>query len=118
MATPGEKIAQIETDLNQFKMESRRVYGDLTQKLKVAEIASETLIKQVGSLEALVKYQFDRIEMHREAQEAHLMYLHEKADQADKRMDRIEAQLTEHKTLLTEHKALLTEILSRLPEKP
>lgn len=110
MATPHERMAQIEADLSQFKVESRKVYGDLTQRLKVAEIASETLIKQIGSLDALVKYQFDRVEMHREAQEAHLMYLHEKADQADKRMDRIEAQLTEHK-------ALLIEILSRLPAK-
>jgi hypothetical protein len=93
MLTPNDRISQTESGLNQFKAESRKVYGDLTQKLKMAEVASETLIKQVGSLEALVKYHFDKIEMHREAQEAHLMYLHEKADKTDKRLDRMEATL-------------------------
>lgn len=117
MATPYDKMVQIETDLSQFKAESRKSYGELSHRLKIAEVASDTLIKQVASLDAFVRHRFDKIEMCQEAQEAHLMYLHEKADQTDKRLNRMETRLDDHTARLDRMEMMLAQVLERLPEK-
>jgi hypothetical protein len=111
MLTPNDKITQVEFSLNQFKAESKKVYGDLAQRSKMAEMATETLIEQIGSLKAMIEHRFDRVNMRLDAQDAHLMYLQEKTDQTDK-------ALSELKQGQIEMKTTLDLILARLPEKP
>lgn len=135
---PNDRIAQVEFDLNQFKLETNKSYGEVAKRLRMAEVTSETLIKQVGSLKAEMEYRFDRIDIRLDAQDAHLMYLHEKSDKTDKRLDQVEKQLNDHTKQLSDHTTrfdqiekqlsdhttrfdridtVLSQILDRLPEK-
>lgn len=125
MSTSNDRIAQVEFNLDQFKTETNRAYGEIAKRLRIAEITSETLVRQVGSLKAEIEYRFDRIDMRLDAQDAHLMHLHERADKTDKRLeflqqhaDKTDKSFGEVRQDLTEIKTTLAQILARLPEKP
>ncbi len=107
MPSQEERLAIVEYDLKQFKIETIKAYGETAIELVMVKGLTEDAVKRLASL----KTQIDQQTMQLEAIKAHLSFLQENASKTDKRLDSIEAQLTEHKTLLTQ-------ILARLPEKP
>jgi hypothetical protein len=100
MATSNDRIAQVEFNLNLFKTETVKAYGELASELLIVKVLSENTMRQIAELKA----HLDRIDIRLDAQDAHLMYLHEHTDKTDKRLDRMET--------------MLSQILARLPENP
>ncbi len=111
MPTQEERLTIVEYDLKQFKTETIKAYGETAIELVMVKGLTEDAVKRLASLKAQIDQQTKQINTQLEAIDAHLSFLQEKANKADKRLDSIEAQLSEHKTLLTQ-------ILARLPEKP
>lgn len=117
MLTPNDRLAQIEFNLNVFKTETVKAYGEMASELVLAKTFSETLIKQVGSFKAQMDQQFDRVNMRLDSQDTHLMYLHERTDKIEKEIIGVKQDVAGLKQDMVEVKSTLTQILERLPEK-
>lgn len=111
MPTQEERLTIAEYDLKQFKTETIKAYGETAIELVMVKGLTEDAVKRLASLKAQIDQQTMQVNTQLEAIKAHLSFLQENTNKTDKRLDSIEAQLTEHKTLLTQ-------ILARLPEKP
>jgi len=111
MPTQEERLTIVEYDLKQFKTETIKAYGETAIELVMVKGLTEDAVKRLALLKTQIDKQTMQVDIQLEAIKAHLSFLHENATKTDKRLDSIEAQLTEHKTLLTQ-------ILARLPEKP
>ena len=118
MPTQEERLETVEYGLKQFKTETIKAYGETAIELVMVKGLTEDAVKRLASLKTQIEQQSKQVNTQLEAIDAHLSFLQESANKTDKRLDAIEAQLTEHKTLFAEHKTLLTQILARLPEKP
>ena len=111
MPTQEERLTTVEFDLKQFKTETIKAYGETAIELVKVKGLTEDAVKRLASLKAQIDQQSKQVSMQLEAIDAHLSFLQESTNKTDKRLDSIEAQLTEHGTLLTQ-------ILARLPENP
>ena len=111
MPTQEERLTIVEYDLKQFKTETIKAYGETAIELVMVKGLTEDAVKRLASLKAQIDQQSKQVSMQLEAIDAHLSFLQESTNKTDKRLDSIEAQLTEHGTLLTQ-------ILARLPENP
>src|SRR5260221_8480844 len=118
MPTQEERLETVEYGLKQFKTETIKAYGETAIELVMVKGLTEDAVKRLASLKIQIEQLSKQVNTQFEAIDAHLSFLQESANKTDKRLDAVEAQLTEHKTLLTEHKTLLTQILARLPERP
>jgi hypothetical protein len=92
MPTQEERLQIVEYDLNHFKTETIKAYGDMALELVMVKGLTEDAVKR-------------------------LIGVRRTLDEHTARFDRLETTLNEHTTLLTEHTTLLTQILARLPEK-
>ena len=110
MPTQEERLT-VEFDLKQFKTETIKAYGETAIELVMVKGLTEDAVKRLASLKAQIDQQSKQVSTQLEAIDAHLSFLQESTNKTDKRLDSIEAQLTEHRTLLTQ-------ILARLPENP
>ena len=111
MPTQEERLTTLEFDLKQFKTETIKAYGETAIELVMVKGLTEDAVKRLASLKAQIDQQSKQVSTQLEAIDAHLSFLQESTNKTDKRLDSIEAQLTEHGTLLTQ-------ILARLPENP
>jgi len=111
MPTQEERLTTLEFDLKQFKTETIKAYGETAIELVMVKGLTEDAVKRLASLKAQIDQQSKQVSTQLEAIDAHLSFLQESTNKTDKRLDSIEAQLTEHRTLLTQ-------ILARLPENP
>jgi len=111
MPTQEERLTTVEFDLKQFKTETIKAYGETAIELVMVKGLTEDAVKRLASLKAQIDQQSKQVSTQLEAIDAHLSFLQESTNKTDKRLDSIEAQLTEHRTLLTQ-------ILARLPENP
>ncbi len=111
MPTQEERLETVEYGLKQFKTETIKAYGDMAFEMTSIKGLVENAIGRLTTLSNTTEKYFERVNIRLDAMDAHLSFLQESANKTDKRLDAIEAQLTEHKTLLTQ-------ILARLPERP
>ena len=111
MPTQEGRLTKTEFDLKQFKTETIKAYGETAIELVMVKGLTEDAVKRLASLKAQIDQQSERVNTQLEAIDTHLSFLQESTNKTEKRLDSIEAQLTEHKTLLTQ-------ILARLPEQP
>ena len=111
MPTQEERLTTVEFDLKQFKTETIKAYGETAIELVMVKGLTEDAVKRLASLKAQIDQQSKQVSTQLEAIDAHVSFLQESTNKTDKRLDSIEAQLTEHRTLLTQ-------ILARLPENP
>ena len=111
MPTQEERLETVEYGLRQFKTETIKAYGETAIELVKVKGLTEDAVKRLASLKAQIDQQSKQVSTQLEAIDAHLSFLQESTNKTDKRLDSIEAQLTEHRTLLTQ-------ILARLPENP
>ena len=110
MPTQEERLETVEYNLKQFKTETIKAYGDMAFEMTSIKGLIENAIGRLTTLSNTTEKYFERVNIRLGAMDAHLSFLQESANRTDKRLDAIEAQLTEHKTLLTQ-------ILARLPER-
>ena len=111
MPTQEERLETVEYNLKQFKTETIKAYGDMAFEMTIIKSLIENAIGRLTTLSNTTENYFERVNIRLGAMDAQLSFLQESANKTDKRLDTIEAQLTEYKTLLTQ-------ILARLPEKP
>lgn len=111
MPTQEERLETVEYGLKQFKTETIKPYSETAIELVMVKGLTEDAVKRLASLKIQIEQLSKQVNTQFEAIDAHLSFLQESANKTDKRLDAVEAQLTEHKTLLTQ-------ILARLEEKP
>jgi hypothetical protein len=114
MSTQEERLQTVESDLQHFKTETVKAYGDMAVDLTLVKGIALKSMERLTVIETKLDNhteRFDGLEItlseHSRALYDHTTVLKEHTT----RFDRLESTLSEHTTLLAQ-------ILARLPEKP
>ncbi len=111
----------VESDLQHFKTETVKAYGDMAVDLTLVKGIALKSMERLTIIEIKLDNHTERFDRLETRQDEQTRVLHEHTA----RLDRLDTTLNEHTTVLSEHTralqehtALLTQILARLPEKP
>ncbi len=90
MPTQEERLQTVEFNLQQFKTETIKAYGEMAIELVMVKGLTEDAVKRLALLKTQIDHQFERVDA--------------RLDTLNTRLDRVET--------------MLAQILARLPEKP
>ena len=90
MLTQEERLQTVEYNLQQFKTETIKAYGEMAMELVMVKGLTEDAVKRLALLKTQIDHQFERVDA--------------RLDTLNTRLDRVET--------------MLAQILARLPEKP
>ena len=90
MPTQEERLNTVEYNLQQFKTETIKAYGEMAIELVMVKGLTEDAVKRLALLKTQIDHQFERVDA--------------RLDTLNTRLDRVET--------------MLAQILARLPEKP
>jgi hypothetical protein len=90
MPTQEERLQTVEYNLQQFKTETIKAYGEMAIELVMVKGLTEDAVKRLALLKTQIDHQFERVDA--------------RLDTLNTRLDRVET--------------MLAQILARLPEKP
>jgi ABC-type transporter Mla subunit MlaD len=125
MPTQEERLTTVEYDLNHFKTETIKAYGDMAMELVMVKGLTEDAVKRLMTLRRALDQQMAEIkqDIHQlqTNSDTHTSLLNEHT----KVLGEHTKVLGEHTKVLSEHttrfdrlETLLTQILARLPGKP
>jgi len=90
MPTQEERLQTVEYNLQQFKTETIKAYGEMAIELVMVKGLTEDAVKRLALLKTQIDHQFERVDA--------------RLDTLNTRLDRVETMLAQR--------------LARLPEKP
>src|SRR5215472_4964494 len=97
MPTQEERLDALKFNLEQFKTETIKAYGEMAMEITLVKGLTEDAVKRLASLKEQIEHRFGRVDTRLEAMDAHL-------ESMDGRLGRLEN--------------LLVQVLARLPNNP
>jgi len=104
MPTQEERIGALEFNLNQFKTETIKAYGDMAFEMTIVKGLTQDAITRLATLSNTMENRLDKVDTRLDGMDAHL-------ESMDKRLNGLETKVDTIQTTLAQ-------ILARLPEKP
>jgi chromosome segregation ATPase len=118
MPTQEERLDALEFNLEQFKTETIKAYGEMAMEITLVKGLTEDAVKRLASLKEQIEHRFGRVDTRLEAMDAHLESIDGRFMRVDNRLDTMDAHLESVDGRLGRLENLILQVLARLSNNP
>ena len=104
MPTQEERLDALEFNVEQFKTETIKAYGEMAMQITLVKGLTEDAVKRLASLSDQMERRFERVDS--------------RFERVGTRLDRMDVHLVSMDGRLGRLENLLMQVLARLPEQP
>jgi hypothetical protein len=117
MPTQEERLQALEYNLEQFKTETIKAYGEMAVEMTLVKALTEDVVQRLAALKDQIEQRFGRVDIWLDAMDAHLESMDGRFEHVDTRLDKMDVHMESVDSRLGWLENLLAQVLARLPEK-